>query len=89
MPNNDIALAVIEACGGGLAVTSANLSGRSEARSAEEVLATLGDSLSIVVDGGEARDGIPSTVVDLTGRQLRILRQGAITRDDLERVLTG
>lgn len=89
MPDSEIALAVISACGGGLAVTSANLSGRSEARTAEEVEATLGDRVRVVVDGGPARDGIPSTVVDLTGGDLRILRQGAITRDDLERALAG
>jgi L-threonylcarbamoyladenylate synthase len=89
MPDNAIALAVIAGSGGGLAVTSANLSGRSEARSAREVRQSLGRQVSVVVDGGPALGGIPSTVVDLTGRELQILRQGAISRQDLDRVLSG
>lgn len=89
MPDNAAALAVIAGCGGGLAVTSANLSGRSEAKSAAEVRRTLGDDVGFILDGGPAEGGIPSTVVDLTGPELRILRQGAITRDDLDRALAG
>jgi L-threonylcarbamoyladenylate synthase len=88
MPDNAIALAIISGAGGGLAVTSANLSGRSEARSAGEVRETLGGLVDVVVDGGPATGSIPSTVVDLTGREPVILRQGAITRRDLERVLS-
>lgn len=89
MPDDRIALSVIAACGGALAVTSANLSGRSEARSAGEVQATLGDHLSVIVDGGEATGGVPSTVVDLTRDGMRILRQGAIALEDLERALAN
>lgn len=89
MPDNAIALAIIAGAGGGLAVTSANLSGRSEARSADEVRKSLGGLVSVVVDGGPATGGVPSTVVDLTGRELQVLRQGTITREDLERALSG
>ncbi len=88
VPDNAIARAVIAAAGGGLAVTSANLSGRSEARSAGEVRESLGERLAMVLDGGPSSDGVPSTVVDLTGVDFRILRQGAISSDDLERALT-
>lgn len=87
MPDNRIALALISAAGGALAVTSANLSGRSEAKSASEVQQTLGSSVALVVDGGIAQGGIPSTVVDLTGTGLQILREGVILRHDLEQVL--
>ena len=89
MPDSDIALAVISAAGGGLAVTSANLSGEPEARSAGEVYAALGDRVGVVVDGGPSPGGKPSTVVDLTGRAIRILRQGAITEDEIRRVISS
>lgn len=88
VPDSDIARAVIAGAGGGLAVTSANLSGRSEARSAAEVRGSLGDRLAMVIDGGPSPDGVPSTVVDLTGPDIRILRQGAISSDDLMRAIT-
>ena len=71
MPANDIALGLITAAGGALAVTSANLSGRPEARSAEAVRDTLGESLGYIIDGGHITGGMPSTVVDLTGRIYR------------------
>lgn len=87
VPDSAIARAVIAAAGGGLAVTSANLSGRSEARSAADVRDSLGDRLAMVIDGGPSSDGVPSTVVDLTGADIRILRQGAISSADLERAL--
>lgn len=88
VPDSAIARAVITAAGGGLAVTSANLSGRSEARSAAEVRQSLGDRIALVIDGGPSPDGVPSTVVDLTGAEIRILRQGAISSADLERALS-
>lgn len=87
MPDNEIALEVIRRCGGALAVTSANPSGKREARTAGEAHASLGDLIDVVLDGGTTGGGVPSTVVDATAQPLRILRQGAITRDDLEAVL--
>ena len=89
MPDNPLALQVISAAGGGLAVTSANLSGAAEALTAAEVRCALGDRVGAIVDGGRARGGSPSTVVDLTGRELRILRQGTITLDQLRQALSG
>lgn len=76
-PDDPHARAVIRACGGVLAVTSANRHGESDAVSADEV-ATLFGELLPVLDGGERHGGIPSTVVDLTVDPPRILRQGAI-----------
>lgn len=66
---------------GPLPVTSANLSGRPDARDAAGVMAQLGDRIDLVLDGGEARGGVPSTVVDCTGTAPRILRAGAIAID--------
>jgi L-threonylcarbamoyladenylate synthase len=63
---------------GPLPVTSANLSGRSDARDAAEVLAQLGARIDLILDGGPARGGVPSTVVDCSGELPRVLRVGAV-----------
>lgn len=68
---------------GPLPTTSANISGVPEARDAAEILDQLGDVLDLIVDGGPAHGGPPSTVVDCTGAQPRILRIGEVP---LERV---
>jgi L-threonylcarbamoyladenylate synthase len=68
---------------GPLPVTSANLSGRPDARSADEVLAQLGDRIDLILDGGSARGGIPSSVVDCSRDRPRILRAGAIETERL------
>jgi L-threonylcarbamoyladenylate synthase len=66
---------------GPLPVTSANVSGLPEAGSADEILAQLGDAIDLILDGGPSRGGTPSTVVDCTAAQVRILRHGAIAGD--------
>ena len=63
---------------GPLPTTSANVSGLPEARDAQEILAQLGDGVDLILDGGEARGGPPSTVVDCTGERPLVLRDGAI-----------
>jgi L-threonylcarbamoyladenylate synthase len=71
---------------GSLAVTSANLSGQPDARDAFEVLAQLGDRIDLVLDGGPARGGVPSTVVDCSSPEPRVLRAGAIEEADIAAV---
>jgi L-threonylcarbamoyladenylate synthase len=68
---------------GPLPTTSANVSGLPEARTAEEIVEQLGDAISLVLDGGTARGGPASTVVDCTVDPPRVLRAGAITTDAL------
>lgn len=72
---------------GPLPTTSANVSGLPEARDAEEIVAQLGASLALVLDGGPAPGGPPSTVVDASGARARILRPGAIPAAEIEMVL--
>ena len=86
IPKHDVARALARAVGP-LPTTSANPSGASEARSAQEVLATLGERIDLIVDGGPSEGGVPSTVVDCGGQRPRILRPGAITADRLAAVL--
>ena len=76
-PDDALARTVIRACGGVLAVSSANRHGEPAAISADEVIATFGELLP-VLDGGDRRDGLASTVLDLTVDPPRILREGAV-----------
>ncbi|HET9521998.1 MAG TPA: L-threonylcarbamoyladenylate synthase [Candidatus Limnocylindrales bacterium] len=73
----------------GLAVTSANLSGQPDASDADEVRRQLGDAVDLILDGGPVRGGTASTVVDCSGAEPRILREGAISAAAIERVLGG
>lgn len=63
---------------GPLPTTSANVSGLPEAPDAAAILAQLGDSIELVLDGGPAHGGPASTVVDCTDELPRILRPGAV-----------
>ncbi len=87
MPNHPLALRLIEAMGGALAVTSANLSGRPSPKTAAEALADLGGRVAIVLDGGACQEGVASTIVDLVSAPPRLLRQGAIAVATLRQVL--
>lgn len=69
---------------GPLPVTSANLSGLPEASDAMEILDQLGEVIDLILDGGPARGGSPSTVVDCSRPGARILREGAIAAASIE-----
>lgn len=78
MPDHPFALALIEACGGALAVTSANRSGEPSLRDPDAVMAALGDEVELIVDSGPAPGGWASTVIALTARGPVVLREGPI-----------
>ena len=77
VPDHDAPRALARALGP-LPVTSANVSGAPEARDAAEIQAILGDAIELILDGGPARSGPPSTVVDCSIEEPRILRPGAV-----------
>jgi len=64
---------------GPLAATSANLSGQESALSAQEVSKNLGGKLDLILDGGKSQGGVASTVLDCTGEQPTVLREGPIS----------
>jgi L-threonylcarbamoyladenylate synthase len=86
MPDHPLALALMRRTGP-LAVTSANLSGAENTRTAQEVYAQLGGRIELILDGGRTPGGFPSTVVDCTAAEPAILRQGPITAADLQQAL--
>jgi len=76
-PAAPFAQALIREVGGAVTGTSANISGRPAAATAEEVARQLGNSVYSIVDGGRARTRQPSTIVDLTEKP-RMVRPGAL-----------
>lgn len=83
IPAHPLAHEILRAFGGALAAPSANRFGRISPTSAEHVRADLGSDVDLVVDGGPARIGVESTIVDLTGAVPAVLRAGAITPSQL------
>jgi L-threonylcarbamoyladenylate synthase len=82
MPDHAFARELLRQAGP-LATTSANLSGGSNPRDAQEVLDQLDGRVELVIDGGTAPGGVPSTVVDCSGSQIVILREGAISAAEI------
>ena len=78
VPNHEPLLRLLAACGGALAVSSANRSGEPEALSAGEVEEQLGAHVALILDGGPSRNPIPSTVVDVRPAEPVILRSGLV-----------
>ena len=96
-PSHPVARRVLDAFGGGIAAPSANRFGRISATAAAHVVEEFAGVprltagvLELVLDGGSCEVGIESTIVDVSGinhRRATLLRPGAITASDLERVL--
>ncbi|MBG7609680.1 MAG: threonylcarbamoyl-AMP synthase [Anaerolineae bacterium] len=82
VPDHPVALALMK-ISGPLAVTSANLSGHREAHTAEEVFEQLEGRVAVILDGGRTPGGQASTVVDCLTPELKILRPGPISLEDL------
>ncbi len=76
-------------CVGPLATTSANLSGLPSTTKIDDVLNQIGDFVGLIIDGGECAGGIPSTVVDCRGEDIKILREGAIQKEDINKKITS
>jgi len=74
---------------GPLAVTSANLTGAPAATTIEGAQSQLGSAVSVYLDSGESPLGVASTIVDATGPLLTVVRDGGVTRTQLEAVVGG
>lgn len=95
VPNDDLAIELLRQTGP-LAVSSANKTGRTAATTAEEAYEQLGQNVTLIVDGGtrpvnrgddiEAKDVLPSTIVDCTSQIPVIVREGALSVDDIRSV---
>jgi len=97
MPDQRVARELLEETGP-LAVSSANLTGKSAAISADAAQEMLGDSVSVYLDAGYSDTGVASTIIDATSLvrrgaddqsepRVRVLREGAVTREQLHGIL--
>lgn len=87
VPAHPVAVALLEAFGGGVAAPSANLFGGVSPTTAEHVLTGVGWATDIVIDGGPCTLGLESTILDLSSDVPRILRPGPVTRGALAKVV--
>ncbi len=84
------ALRVLAAQLGPLTGTSANIAGREECSTAEEVRAQLGDAIDLILDAPIRATGAPSTIVECTEEaRVRVVRDGAISRSAIAEALAG
>ncbi|MFT4200735.1 L-threonylcarbamoyladenylate synthase [Gordonia sp. (in: high G+C Gram-positive bacteria)] len=86
MPLHPVAIEVLREVGP-MAVSSANVSGRPPATTADDAREQLGESVSVYLDGGPSAAATASTIVDVTGPTPRILREGAISAEKIAEVL--
>jgi L-threonylcarbamoyladenylate synthase len=87
MPKSKIAIALIKKSGVPIAAPSANRSGRPSPVTARHVYEDFGAAAPMIIDGGQSRIGLESTVLDLTQKSPTLLRFGLITKKDIERCL--
>lgn len=83
IPNSRVGRDIIRAAGGALAVTSANLSGQEPAETAVDALNKLAGWVTAVVDDGPSPHAAASTILDCTGHELKVLREGPISTQSL------
>jgi L-threonylcarbamoyladenylate synthase len=90
IPDHPVVLDLLRAAGEPLAVTSANRSGKPECLHAGHVARAFeGADDLFVLDGGTAPGGIASTVVDASGPELQLIREGPIARSEISRIWKG
>ncbi|MEG0747768.1 MAG: L-threonylcarbamoyladenylate synthase [Cetobacterium sp.] len=87
IPNLKLAREIIESVGGILPTTSANISGEKTPRSFEELSEKFKERADILIDAGESPLGVESTIIDLTKDVPVILREGAIKKEAIEKLI--
>ena len=87
VPSHPVAQALLREFGAGVAAPSANLFGRVSPTTAAHVREDLQQQIDLVLDGGSSEVGIESTIVDLSGAKVVLLRPGGISRVQLEETL--
>lgn len=87
-PNHPLALMLIQELGRPVVAPSANASGKLSPTRVQHVITSLGHGVDWIVDGDDfpetAQIGLESTIVSVIGKDIRLLREGAVTRDDIQ-----
>jgi L-threonylcarbamoyladenylate synthase len=89
IPRHKLTIDIIKGVGVPVAGTSANTSGKPSNITASNVFIQIGDKVDLVIDDGKCPIGIVSTIIDVTGNVPAILREGAISRTELEKFYKG
>jgi L-threonylcarbamoyladenylate synthase len=84
VPNHDLVRAIVRALGEPLTGTSANRAGAPPPISAREVASQMGEMVDLIIDGGPCRARLESTVVDITRDIPEVLREGPVSRGEIE-----
>ena len=87
IPDHEVSRSLARQCGGVIVSTSANKAGESPPTTAEGAIQQIGKQVDIVLDGGPTHGGLPSTVLDLSGEQLWVLRSGPIAGAQIKEAL--
>jgi L-threonylcarbamoyladenylate synthase len=87
VPSHPMAQQLLTAFGGGIAAPSANRYGKLSPTRAEHVREELGDTVKVILDGGECQIGLESTIVSFEGQSVRLLRPGAVTAAQIRQVV--
>lgn len=87
VPDHPVALSLIAEAGVPVAAPSANASGQLSPTAPHHVLSSLGDKVGVILAAGATKYGLESTVVDLSGADVVIVRPGAVTAEDISDVL--
>ena len=86
IPTNEEALTLLEYVKKPLLVPSANRADQTPAHTSEEVVAIFGDEVKVVVPG-QIQSGEPSTIIDLTGEEIKLVRKGPIPFEELNQLI--
>jgi L-threonylcarbamoyladenylate synthase len=86
MPLHPVALELLREIGP-MAQSSANISGQPPATTAGQARTQFGESVAVYLDGGPSGDPVASSIVDLTGDQPRMLREGAVSRAEVVEII--
>jgi L-threonylcarbamoyladenylate synthase len=89
VPDHTVSRRLAELSGGVIVSTSANRSGETPPTTASEAVARIGGEVDLILDGGLSPLTKPSTVLDLSGEQVWILRQGPVTAEQIKRALSN
>lgn len=89
IPNHSIPIKLIELTKFPLVATSANLHGQPSPTHVDEWVSKLGENVDLIINTGETLEGVSSTVLDLTSKPLKILRDGPISRKAIDTVITN
>lgn len=87
VPDHHVPVALARGLRGAIVGTSANLSGQPAPVVADEVIEQLGSEVDLVIDGGRCSGGMESTVVDVSGGVPTLVREGAVSREDISKVI--